>query len=319
MDGHSRARKRRATAQKRSRTTDDLHLDCNAELLIELLIAELIAEPHHTIPLPTMADHNHESDSEIDNAFDDAYRSARIQAGQDGAGPSHSDADADARPNHLPLSAIPDALTNLGLSAHDATVLDLFADVAYAPRRRGANTQKAVARHEFRQVVAVLLQERHANPDPESGRRRPKRKAAVAGRRSIKAIEAGDEESDSADEFSGSPGLTESDRDEAQHEYSFARSRRQRRRKRVSSSSSEQEEQEQEPGPRRRKRKASPSAPLRLNPDQREQVAAAFELFVEKLDRPTTHLTLPDIRAIAQSVGEKLSDKEVRLPRPSPR
>lgn len=170
--------------------------------------------------------------SQIDSAFDDAYRSYRIQAGDDAralpnpyarpvpeqsaggfvvdndaGGGSLPDEEAEpARPNTIPLASVPEALTNLGLDASDAHVLSIFADVAFTPAsaaRRREKPAKVIGREEFRQVAAVLLDEhatsakrpRSATPASEasgSAARRPKRKAAIKGRE--KAQELGQED-----------------------------------------------------------------------------------------------------------------------------
>lgn len=115
-----------------------------------------------------------------------------------------------ARPSTIPLSAIPEALANLGLDSADPSVLSLFADTAYIPssssRRRsapGAKPEKVVGRQEFQQVASVLIDEMQSRAsstkkrsrsqvetddkdedgsDTSRGRRRPTRRAAVQSR-----------------------------------------------------------------------------------------------------------------------------------------
>lgn len=106
--------------------------------------------------------------SSIDSAFDDAYRSYRVQAGDDartlpnpyarpsqaqeaggfvaenvdaGGGflPDQSDGEdvVVSRPSTIPLTSVPEALANLGLDASDAHVLSIFANTAYTPASAG--------------------------------------------------------------------------------------------------------------------------------------------------------------------------------------
>jgi hypothetical protein len=162
---------------------------------------------------------------------DDDIESARAGDGDDdGLGSSSPRV---TQPNAIPLSAIPEALANLGLDSTDSSVLSLFAETAYVPssasRRRlapGVKPDKVVGRQEFQQVAAVLLQEqrdrstkRQRSPKGRSrGQvdeddassttgRRPTRRAAVKGRQKAAAIidDADDADADAAeDEFSAS-------------------------------------------------------------------------------------------------------------------
>lgn len=74
-------------------------------------------------------------------------------------------------PTHLPLSSIPDALTNLNLSSNDETVLSLFQQAAEKPtssRRRAKSGQvqeKEVSRERFEEIVKILLESKEQDQD----------------------------------------------------------------------------------------------------------------------------------------------------------
>ncbi|CDR99342.1 uncharacterized protein SPSC_04048 [Sporisorium scitamineum] len=160
-----------------------------------------------------------------------------------------------ARPSTIPLSAIPEALANLGLDSADPSVLSLFAETAYVPssasRKRlaaGFKPEKVVGRQEFQQVASVLLDEAQtrssssksqkrraqegAKDDEEdqselSGRRRPTRKAAVQGRRKAAEIVDQDEEDDVG---AGEGGfVVDEDADNSEEDFEVSRQRRRRR------------------------------------------------------------------------------------------
>ncbi|GAC72780.1 hypothetical protein PANT_7d00269 [Moesziomyces antarcticus T-34] len=262
--------------------------------------------------------------ADIDAAFDDAYRTHRIEAGDDpqtlpnpysrptlgkvAAGPDHtgagvgggfmvddadehqeagggfmtddapggfmvddddiesaraSDGDDDGlgsssprvtKPNTIPLSAIPEALANLGLDSTDSSVISLFSETAYVPssasRRRlapGVKPDKVVGRQEFQQVAAVLLEEQRdrstkrqrspkgrgrgqvAEDDASSTTgRRPTRRAAVKGRQRAAAIidDADDPDADAA--AGGGGGFIVDDADDSEDDFSASTSRRRR-------------------------------------------------------------------------------------------
>lgn len=142
------------------------------------------------------------------------------------------------KPSTLPLSAIPEALANLGLDSADASVLSLFAETAYTPsssRRRlppGVKQEKVVGRQEFQQVASILVEEQRssaqgreddANEEGSSaGRRRPKRQAAVQGRQ--KAAEIIDEETDGG----RGGGFIVDDGDNSEDDFEASRQRRRR-------------------------------------------------------------------------------------------
>ncbi|PWN49389.1 hypothetical protein IE53DRAFT_147184, partial [Violaceomyces palustris] len=84
-------------------------------------------------------------------------------------------------PSHLPLSAIPDALSNLGLESQDATVLELFRDASYLPpgskrggfessSSKGVKVERVVGRDEFRQFAQILIGEVGGGGREDEGR-----------------------------------------------------------------------------------------------------------------------------------------------------
>ncbi|TKY85122.1 hypothetical protein EX895_006202 [Sporisorium graminicola] len=160
------------------------------------------------------------------------------------------------RPKNIPLSAIPEALANLGLDSADPSVLSLFADTAYVPssasRRRlapGVKPEKVVGRQEFQQVASILLdemrsrssssktQKRNAQDRAEEdqddsdhseprGRRRPTRKAAAQGRRRAAEIVAQDDD-DGAN--AGGGFIVDEEADDSEEDFEASRQRRRRR------------------------------------------------------------------------------------------
>ncbi|SNX82378.1 uncharacterized protein MEPE_01084 [Melanopsichium pennsylvanicum] len=138
-----------------------------------------------------------------------------------------------SNPTTIPLSAIPEALTNLGVDATDASVLSLFAETAYTPsssRRRlapGQKAEKVVGRVEFQQVASILLdQMQQASSSSSSktetrsrdaGRSRPKRKAAVESR--AKAAEIMDDEQNDAGAGEGGGGFIVDDVDNSEDDF----------------------------------------------------------------------------------------------------
>ncbi|KAJ1038979.1 hypothetical protein NDA10_007231 [Ustilago hordei] len=142
----------------------------------------------------------------------------------------------------IPLSAIPEALANLGLDSSDLSVLSLFAETAYVPstasRRRlpaGVRPEKVVGRQEFQQVASVLLDEMKSRaPHPasereeeeEGGRRRPTRRAAVQGRKKAARF-IGEDDAEGWDEGGG--GFMVGDAaDDSEDDFAVARQRRRR-------------------------------------------------------------------------------------------
>lgn len=142
----------------------------------------------------------------------------------------------------IPLSAIPEALANLGLDSSDPSVLSLFAETAYIPstasRRRlpaGVRPEKVVGRQEFQQVASVLLDEMKSRaPHPasegeekdEGGRRRPTRRAAVQGRKKAARFIG----EDNAEGWDGGGGrfMVGDAADDSEDDFAVARQRRRR-------------------------------------------------------------------------------------------
>ncbi|EST06391.2 EF-hand domain pair [Kalmanozyma brasiliensis GHG001] len=143
------------------------------------------------------------------------------------------------RPATIPLSAIPEALANLGLDSSDPSVLSLFAETAYAPsssRRRlapGVKVEKVVGRQQFQQVASILVEEaqtqssskgkkrkpRNEDEERASSSRRPTRRAAVTGRQKAADI-IGEED--------GGGGFVV-DADDSEDDFEASSSRRRRR------------------------------------------------------------------------------------------
>ncbi|KAJ9477742.1 hypothetical protein PHBOTO_001292 [Pseudozyma hubeiensis] len=231
-----------------------------------------------------------------------------------------------ARPGTIPLSAIPEALSNLGLDSSDPSVLSLFAETAYTPssasRRRlapGVKPEKVVGRQEFQQVASVLLDElqsRNADQNQEdeeeeesSGRRRPSRRAAVRGRR--KAAEIAQEDAD------GGGGFIVDDGDDSEEDFEASSRRRGNRALDAGSDLTSEDEAPIEDSRRRRRRNpATPPSPIdsdsehtpkrqrrsrksptirsttHLNPLQRETASDLFQLLLDRL-HPSSSSNLP--------------------------
>ncbi|KAN0061619.1 hypothetical protein ACQY0O_006467 [Thecaphora frezii] len=244
------------------------------------------------------------------------------------------------RPAHLPLSSIPDALAALGLNSADPDVLDLFASTAYLPpaeaRRRlppGANVEKVVARHEFQQVVEVLLAQQAQHPPPkhdeEHSGRGTRRSTRTAAKRAKLYAEQDqqDDEDDTAEEFQDQDEESGSQEHEEDQDYSNAS---------ASASASRRNGGEGKRGAagglRRKRRKANHHSPSlseeeegeasapRLNPNQRDQAYAAFQLLLERIPPGPNHdpsnpkmarIGFQDIKRVAQALGESLADKDI--------
>lgn len=152
------------------------------------------------------------------------------------------------KPTTIPLSAIPEALANLGLDSSDPSVLSLFSETAYIPssasRRRlppGVKQEKVVGRQEFQQVASVLLDEqrsratskrtKHQDTEEEEeegeeeeggvGRRRPTRRAAVQGRKKAAKF-IGD------DATEGGGFVADGAADDSEDDFQVSRQRRKR-------------------------------------------------------------------------------------------
>ena len=218
-----------------------------------------------------------------------------MQDDEDGE-PYHNDAESSSgaakasRPSTIPLSAIPEALANLGLDSADPSVLSLFADTAYVPssasRRRlapGAKPEKVVGRQEFQQVASILLDEmqtrsssskkpEHRAQDPAyeeaeeeqsgpSSRRRPTRRAAVQGRR--KAAEVADQAEDD-DDGGGGGFVVDPEADDSEEDFEVSRQRRRSTKPSALDTGSDLTSDEQDylelSSPRRRRRRAGVSA-----------------------------------------------------------
>lgn len=334
---------------------------------------------------------------DIDSAFDVAYRTYRIEAGDDpstlpnpysrpsltdpststssGAGgfipddpaeggggfipdddapaggflPEDEDAPSGStreviKPTNLPLSAIPEALSNLGLDATDPSVLSLFAETAYTPsssRRRlppGVKQEKVVGRVEFQQVASILLEQAKGEEEEDGGEgsRRPKRRAAVQGRRKAARIvdeeEMGgggfvvDDADDSEDDFArrrGGPALdTGSDLTSEDEEEPDPSTRRRRRPTKASPSPSPSPSDDLSDSrtPKRRRTKAPTTPSIRstshLNPLQRENATSLFSLLLDRLPPsqfpPTQRrIGVDELTKIVAAVGEKMTPKEI--------
>ncbi|GAC97283.1 hypothetical protein PHSY_004868 [Pseudozyma hubeiensis SY62] len=221
------------------------------------------------------------------------------------------------RPATIPLSAIPEALSNLGLDSSDPSVLSLFAETAYTPssasRRRlapGAKPEKVVGRQEFQQVALVLLDElqsrnaKRSQEDEEEeesgGRRRPSRRAAVRGRR--KAAEIAQEDADggggfivddgddSEEDFEvssrrrGNKALDTGSDLTSEDEASIHDSRRRRRRNPATPPSPIDSDSEHTPKRQRRSRNAPTiRSTTHLNPLQRDTASTLFQLLLDRL------------------------------------
>ncbi|KAJ1590754.1 hypothetical protein NDA11_002415 [Ustilago hordei] len=246
----------------------------------------------------------------------------------------------------IPLSAIPEALANLGLDSSDLSVLSLFAETAYVPstasRRRlpaGVRPEKVVGRQEFQQVASVLLDEMKSRaPHPasereeeeEGGRRRPTRRAAVQGRKKAARF-IGEDDAEGWDEGGG--GFMVGDAaDDSEDDFAVARQRRRRAGRKAANldtgSDLTDEDSEGEfdtdaatPNSSRRRRGRVAASPLPLPftfsfRRRREKAAALFQLLLDRLPPSTLPLSqrrvgTEQLAQIVKDIREKIAQKEI--------
>lgn len=266
--------------------------------------------------------------------------------------PSPSCAPPRARPSTIPLSAVPEALSKLGVDSADASVLSLFAEAAYVPssasRRRlapGVKPEKVVGRHEFQQVASILVDEiksrteQYGQEDVEeasNGRRRRSRRAAVQARNKtaeiIEADERGaggfivdDEADDSEQDFELSRlGRGNKDRldtgsdltSDGEQDNSIPQRRRRRAAAQTQSTQSIQSDSEPEHTRKRQRRTRQSSPSLRpatyLNPLQRSRASTLFSLLLDHL--PHSDLPLEQRRIGSTELSTILSALGHNLP-----
>lgn len=222
-----------------------------------------------------------------------------------------------AEPTHLPLRLVPHALQRLDLPPDDSEVLGILANAAggwQTPHTRPRSTlpsdtdEQWVARADWREVCAVLLEGRDDDDDAEGPR------SSSPGRSSLGAADDTDADIDmsSLSDLSADDGASSDEFRLAPSPRAPKSKSRPKGKARASTS----------PPPARRTRRSAPISNTNTTtaPSERQRTAAlaAFALFFPDLtpdapDLPTRRIRVAELQRAAGVLREKIKAEEVRV------
>lgn len=224
-----------------------------------------------------------------------------------------------AEPTHLPLRLVPHALQRLDLPPDDSEVLGILANAAggwQTPHTRPRSTlpsdtdEQWVARADWREVCAVLLEGRDDDDDAEGPR------SSSPGRSSLGAADDTDADVDidmsSLSDPSADDGASSDEFRLAPSPRAPKSKSRPKGKARASTS----------PPPARRTRRSAPISNTNTTtaPSERQRTAAlaAFALFFPDLtpdapDLPTRRIRVAELQRAAGVLREKIKAEEVRV------